>query len=423
MSNTQQMPQEEGIDNSLNLLREGYMYISNRCDGFNSTVFQTRLLGNKAICMTGKDAATIFYDTEKFIRKDAAPNRAIQTLFGKHSVQTLDGLEHQHRKKMLLLETIDPQKLQELTQIVTSEWENAVEQWIQMDEVILYESSREIMCRTACKWVGVPYEEKNIKQLTTDLTAMFESAGAVGPTHWRGRNARNRIEKWLCTLIDHVRAGEVNLSDDSIFHNFSFYRDLAGQLLDPETIAVEVINLLRPIVAVSIYINFMALALHHYPEESEKITKVDDDYTKWFVQEVRRFYPFFPFTIAQVKQSFTWKGYPFEAGTITLLDLYGTNHDSDIWKNPGLFVPERFMNWEENPYSFIPQGGGDYLLGHRCAGEWVTIEIMKVSLHFLANRITYHIPDQDLSFSLVNMPSKPRSNIIMQNIQHKTSPT
>lgn len=342
-------------------------------------------------------------------------------MLGKHSVQTLDGADHQHRKKMLLLETMSTQKLKELTKLVTIEWEKAVEQWIQMDEVILYESSQEIMCRTACEWVGVPYEEDQIKQLTADLTAIFESAGAVGPTHWRGRNARNRVEKSLCNLIDQVRVGNVNPSDDSIFHHFSWHRDLAGQLLDPETVAIEVINLLRPIVAISIYINFIALALHHYPQESEKVTKADDDYAEWFVQEVRRFYPFFPFTMAQVKKTFTWKGYLFEVGTFTLLDLYGTNHDPKLWEHPGLFEPERFMNWEENPYRFIPQGGGDYSLGHRCAGEWVTIEIMKVSLHFLANQITYEIPDQDLSYSLVNMPSKPRSNMIMQNVQYKTS--
>lgn len=292
-----------------------------------------------------------------------------------------------------------------------------------MDEVILYESSQEIMCRKACEWVGIPYEEDQIKPLTTDLAAMFESAGAVGPTHWQGRHARNRVEKWLRTLVDHVRDGNVNPSNDSISHHFSWHRDLSDQLLDPETVAVEVINLLRPITAISIYINFIALALHHYPRESEKVINAHDNYAKWFVQEVRRLYPFFPFLMAEVKKSFTWKGYPFEAATFTLLDLYGTNHDSDIWENPGSFMPERFMNREENPYSFIPQGGGDYLFGHRCASEWVTIEIMKVSLHILTNRLTYEMPDQDLSFSLVNMPSKPKSNIIMQNIQRKTSPT
>ena len=108
-----------------------------------------------------------------------------------------------------------------------------------------------------------------------------------------------------------------------------------------------------------------------------------------FVQEVRRFYPFFPSVIALVKKDFTWKGFIFEEGTLTLLDLYGTNHDSKIWDSPEMFNPNRFAEWEESPFSFIPQGGGDYFMGHRCAGEWVTIEVMKVSLDYLANRMDY----------------------------------
>lgn len=85
------------------------------------------------------------------------------------------------------------------------------------------------------------------------------------------------------------------------------------------------------------------------------------------------------------KNDFTWNGYKFEEGTLTLLDLYGTNHDPAIWGNPDVFSPDRFTKWEGSPFSFIPQGGGDYFMGHRCAGEWVTIEVMKVSLDYLAN--------------------------------------
>ena len=60
MSNKNQMPREEGIDHSLSLLREGYMYILNRRHSFNSDIFETRLLGKKAICMGGKEAAEVF---------------------------------------------------------------------------------------------------------------------------------------------------------------------------------------------------------------------------------------------------------------------------------------------------------------------------------------------------------------------------
>ena len=68
-----------------------------------------------------------------------------------------------------------------------------------------------------------------------------------------------------------------------------------------------------------------------------------------------------------------------------------------------MFSPDRFAEWEGSPFRLIPQGGGDYLMGHRCAGEWVTIEVMKVSLDYLANRMNYEVPDQDLSFSMVSI--------------------
>ena len=113
MSNTKQMPREEGIDHSLNLMREGYMYISNRRHSFNSDIFETRLLGKKAVCMAGKAAAELFYDTEKFKRKGAAPNRVVQSFFGEHSVQTLDGDAHKHRKD-LLMSVMTPEQIEKL---------------------------------------------------------------------------------------------------------------------------------------------------------------------------------------------------------------------------------------------------------------------------------------------------------------------
>ena len=55
-------------------------------------------------------------------------------------------------------------------------------------------------------------------------------------------------------------------------------------------------------------------------------------------------------------------------------------------------------------------------MGHRCAGEWVTIEVMKVSLNYLANKLAYSLPDQDLSYSMVSIPSLPHSKVIMTNV-------
>jgi len=412
------MPHEEGMDHTLSLLREGYMYILNRRRSFNSDVFETHLLGKKAICMGGKQAAEVFYDPDKFQRKDAAPNRAKETLFGKNGVQALDGQAHKHRKEMFM-SIMSPVELNRLTNITKKQLEVAVAKWELMNQVILYEETKEVLCRAACEWAGVPVQEDEIKNLSKDLGAMFESAGAVGPNHWQGRNARNDVEKWMGELIEQVRQGIVKSPENTALHRFTWHREQDGNLLDTETTAVEVINILRPIVAIAIFINFVALAVHHYPEEMEKLQSGDEKYAQMFIQEVRRFYPFFPFVMALVKQDFSWNGYQFEEGTLTLLDLYGTNHDPEIWDNPDVFNPARFANWKGNPFAFIPQGGGDYMMGHRCAGEWVTIEVMKVCLDFLVNRIDYEVPDQDLSYSMVSMPSIPHSGFMINNVKRK----
>lgn len=418
MSNVNQVPKEAGIDHTFTMLREGYQYILNRSMGFQSDVFETRLLGKKTICMVGKDAAEVFYDTEKFQRKDAAPNRLIQTLFGKKGVQTLDGQKHKHRKEMFM-SIMSPEQMSQLLDITKKQWDIAVSKWTEMEELILYEESQEILCRIACEWAGVPIEKKDVKRLSKELSAMFESPAALGPEHWSGRNARNKVEKWLSNMVEEVREEKVHLPENTVLHIFAWHRDNEEKLLDPETVAVEVINILRPIVAVSIYINFIAHALHHYPNEREKVESGGEEYAKMFVQEVRRFYPFFPFVAALVKEDFEWNGYTFEKGTLALLDLYGTNHDPKKWENPDIFNPDRFAEWNGNPFDFIPQGGGEYKSNHRCAGEGITVDIMKVSLDYLANKLDYDIPDQDMSYSLVEIPSIPHSKIKIKNIKRR----
>ncbi|KIO62274.1 hypothetical protein NST54_06240 [Caldifermentibacillus hisashii] len=99
---TNQIPRDEGMDNSLALLKEGYLFINNRVEKFQSDIFETRLMGQKVICMRGKEAAELFYDVDKFQRKWAIPNRIQETLLGKRGVQTLDGKQHLIRKHLFM---------------------------------------------------------------------------------------------------------------------------------------------------------------------------------------------------------------------------------------------------------------------------------------------------------------------------------
>lgn len=80
-------------------------------------------------------------------------------------------------------------------------------------------------------------------------------------------------------------------------------------------------------------------------------------------------------------------------------------------------MPERFRQWKRSPFSFIPQGGGEYLDGHRCPGEWITVELMKVAVVFLSTSVRYSVPQQDLRMSLSRIPALLSSRFVIGNVQ------
>ena len=412
-----QIPQVRIFDSTLLLALNGYRFISQQCQRYQTDIFQTRLLFKKTICFQGEEAARVFYDTEKFIRKGAAPKRLQKTLFGQDGVQGLDGDAHRHRKQMFMSLMTD-EGIQQLADLTREQWHNYAQKWSNMNRVVLFKEVREILCRASCAWTGVPLKESEVKQRAKDLGAMIDGSGTVGLKHWKGRRSRKQTEKWIEDIIQQVRNRQLEVSQKSALYAIAFHYNLNGNLLDKHTAAVEIINIIRPTVAIARYIVFAALALHEHPEHRQKLQDGEDEYYQWFVQEVRRFYPFFPFAAAVVSQDFDWHGYHFPQGTKVLLDLYGTNHDPQLWEQSEEFTPERFRDWDSNKFDLIPQGGGDYYVNHRCPGEWITIELMKASLNFLAQSLQYDVPEQNLEVSLSTMPTAPKSGFVISNVSH-----
>lgn len=413
-----QTPHDKGIDNTLALSQEGYLFIKNRADQLLSDVFETHLLGQKAICITGKEAAMIFYDSERFIRQGVMPKRVQKTLFGENAIQGMDGKAHIHRKA-LFLSQLTPDKQKSLSRIVEEEWMAVIPRWENSQEVNLFQEAKCIICKAVCLWAGVPLPESEVTSRAEDFAAMVDAFGAVGPIHWKGRTARNRTEEWIKTVIENVRIGRLIAPEDSALYAMAFHKELDNNMMDTSMCAIELINILRPIVAISTFIVFTGLALYDYPNYLNELMTGEDNELEMFVQEVRRFYPLTPFLGAKVKKKFVWKQHEFKEGELVILDVYGINHDSRIWNNPFSFQPEHFKDYNGDPFAFIPQGGGDPSNGHRCPGEGITIEIMKATLNFLVNKIEYMVPEQDLSYDMSRMPTFPKSGFIMNSIKQK----
>src|SRR5690554_958289 len=96
------LPRDSSPDSTLALLREGYTFISARCERHGTDAFRGRLVGRPAVFMRGAEAAETFYAEGRFTRQGALPATALKLLQGRGSVSTLDGAAHRHRKAMFM---------------------------------------------------------------------------------------------------------------------------------------------------------------------------------------------------------------------------------------------------------------------------------------------------------------------------------
>lgn len=396
-------------DRSLSFLSQPYDFVAEQCRAEGTDVFETRLLLHKTVCMQGAEATRFFYSQPKLQRDGAAPEPVRATLFGKDGVQSLDGEAHRVRRA-LLLSVLAPENVARLARRVRRYWGRHSSWAPKRYRLPLYETSQHVLTLSVCEWLGVPVRDGNLAALSAQLSSLFHDA--AGPGHLRARRARGRLERWLAEQIETARNTRPDAEVSPLFNTLAQATDPeTGRLLSPRVAAVELLNLMRPVVAVSVYIVWMAHALLCHPEVFVRLRKADADYRRAFVDEVRRFYPFFPAVMARVSDPFAWRGHQFTEGMRVMLDLHSTNHDSRSWNEPQLFQPERFLNGDFDADAFIPQGGGDAVRGHRCPGEAATVAVMLASLDFVMTHLPPRASGHDLGILRDRMPAIPAMRI------------
>jgi fatty-acid peroxygenase len=405
------IPRERTPDSSLALVREGFEFVTNRCRRHGTDTFATRLMLRPVVCAQGAEAARFFTETP-MTRRGAIPRPLLALVQDVGSVATLDGELHRCRKRMFL-EMMTGAEIARLERISDEGWRLAGERWRRAERVILLPAVEELLCRVACDWAGVPRVEPETSQRAAELAAMVDGAGSIGPRNLRGHVRRRSSERWAAATIRRIRAGQLP-DGASPAAAIAGHRDADGRLLDEPVAAVELLNLLRPMVATARFVVFAALALHRYPGAREPVRDGDEEQVTAFVHEVRRFYPFFPAIGGRTLAEAEWRGEALPAGQWLLLDLYGTNRDPRTWDEPELFRPARFLGWTGDPYTFVPQGAGDAAAGHRCPGEPATIALVRSALRALTREIAYSVPEQDLRIPRSHIPPRPASGLVIR---------
>jgi fatty-acid peroxygenase len=347
----------------------------------------------------GAEGARFFYEQPYTERASALPMALIGPLFGRGPVHQLDGGAHAHRKSMFN-ELLDLETSARVTAELTQRWEDRSPQW--RGRVEVFDTIGSMLLESVCAWVGIPQHQRESVHTTRDLLALVDGFGAPTARNVRARVARHRTDRWATELV--TRSRESAVVGGTPLEIVAHHRDEDGRLLPAHTAAVEVINLIRPLVAVSWLAAGLFEACGTWPAlradiREGRVSPLD------VAQEIRRTYPFAPFLATRATQDLTFEGVSIPSGTLIVLDLWGTNHDPRTWDDPDAFDPGRFERTPVTPYNLVPQGGGHRTTGHRCPGEDLTLAVLTT----LVPRVA------ELSFTIDGpragtrrMPPKPR---------------
>jgi len=409
-----EIPRTSNFDETVGLLRDGYDFVGKRCDRLGSDTFRTRLGLHDVICMRGPAAAEFFYDGDRFTRVSGMPVTVLMLLQDYGSVQLLDDEAHRHRKA-LFVEVGSQARATELAALFERAWQDAMKDWVTRDRIVLFDEMEALLVRVGAEWAGAPLSEDEAHKRTKEYSAMLASTGSFGVPVLRALLLRERTEHWARDIISRTRSGAIAPPSSSPLEIVASHRDLAGNLLTPKVAAVELINVLRAIVAVGRFIPFAAKALYERPDLRKRILDGDDRLIGYFAEEVRRTSPFFPLIGGRARRELDWNGERIRKNQWVLLDLYGTGIQAATWPNPIAFDPDRFATRQPTAYDFIPQGAGDRAVTHRCPGEDLTRDLIKAAVRRLA-ALECVLPAQDLSVSKNNVPAQPASGVVLTDI-------
>ena len=371
-----------------NILRRGYLFASHLrskagLSPDSNKPLRTRMLFKPVTIVRGSKGVELFYDSERIKRDGGMPLVIRGPLFGHRAVHTLDGQEHRVRKHQMADIAYDDDQAAAFDALVKEEVDRVVADWARTPGTV-YEGTALSFGRAAFRWAGIELSNREADRRAMQMADLVYRFGHPITGHATAWLNRARLDKWAGNIIEEVRSGKRQAPPGSALEAMARLTGPDGELIDAKIAGIELQNLTRPTIAVSLFASFAAGALVDHPQWVEKIRDGGEPVALAFAQEVRRLYPFVPMLPAVSTTETEIQGCPVHKDERVIIDIYGTNTDPNEWEHPSSFDPNRFLSRDdlktqadyEKITAFIPQGGAGVYTGHRCPGEKIAVSAL-----------------------------------------------
>jgi cytochrome P450 len=99
--------------------------------------------------------------------------------------------------------------------------------------------------------------------------------------------------------------------------------------------------------------------------------------------------PVIPMIVRLAKRQWRLGDYVIPAETPVSVSIIALHHRADVYPQPQLFDPERFLGRKPGTYTWLPFGGGI----RRCLGATLAMAEQRVVLRAIARRTDLEAPD------------------------------
>lgn len=325
--------------------------------------------------------------------------RVLEPIVGPNSVILLDESPHLQQRR-LMLPAFHGERMQSLEAMMAGLAEREIADWPREEPVELHPRLQRLTLEIVLRAVfGLEQGSRleRLRDLMTEVLAFAENPLSLLPAAQRllaGRGPVGRLERLgeeadglIYGLIEERRQRGGEGPDVLAMLLEATHED--GSPMSPLELRDELVTAL--VAGHETTASQLAWAfelLSRRPDVSERIALEaangeDDAYLTATIHEVMRMRPVLPNAEPRlVKQEVQIGGHTYPPGVVLVANAYLVHHDPDIYPEPGVLRPERFLEQPPGTYTWLPFGGGR----RRCLGASFAMLEMKLVLRGVLTR-------------------------------------
>jgi cytochrome P450 len=362
--------------------------------------FTLRLHGMPPIVvLADPDAIREAYTAPADLLRSGEANAALQAGLGRHSLIVLDGDEHL-RERRLMLPSFHGERMRLYGDLIAEVAERHVAGWPAERPFPVADTMRAIALEVILRAVFGVEDRERMRRAERSLRRFLESAsppyrllalllvrpgGLTMRTWQRLAPTVRRVDAIVYDEIDRRRADPHVAERDDILSMLLQARDEDGRPMPDEHLRDELVTLLAA--GHETTATALGWALERLVREPRAMDRLVDEvrsgdgeeYLDAVVKETLRLRTVVPFSLRQLTTPVTIGGWDLPAGVRVAPCIHLVHRDPDVYPDPEVFRPERFLGRPAGTYTWIPFGGGT----RRCLGGSFAVFEMKTVLRTL----------------------------------------